>query len=87
MISFILIYKRIKIIYIKTNQEIRGKHEKNYNSLGSFVFFCRGGCSGKKDRCVAFKNLMQKQDINYLSEGIAATITAKLGRYERNIGC
>ena len=26
-----------------------------------------------------FKNLMQKQDANYLSEGIAATITAKLG--------
>ena len=26
-----------------------------------------------------FKNLMQKQDLNYLSEGIAATITAKLG--------
>ena len=41
--------------------------------------FAEADAQEKRIAVLPFKNLMQKQDINYLSEGIAATITAKLG--------
>lgn len=43
------------------------------------VSFAEVSAQEKRIAVLPFKNLMQKQDINYLSEGIAATITAKLG--------
>ncbi|MCX5718277.1 MAG: FlgO family outer membrane protein [Nitrospirae bacterium] len=41
--------------------------------------FVEANAEEKRIAVLPFKNLMQKQDFNYLSEGIAATITAKLG--------